>query len=161
MAKTFLEAVNELVATWKFAPQGPDRGVLAVKLAQWCEGQIERAEWLIGRSDEFDEYPGPATLRQMVRDKFSPAGTLAPFFAVPAMPAKFKCQRCDDRGIVLAGDRWEWCTCEEADTIKREIPNWLEISNKFLPTPAIEIKKRQRSIEAAEKLKAIYGEEKD
>lgn len=79
MAKTFREIADELCATWKHAPTGNDRGVLAVKLAEWCRDKTERAEWLLTAVDEFDEYPGPATLRKLIKDKFEPAGPLAPY----------------------------------------------------------------------------------
>ena len=79
MARTFIEITDALVGTWKFGPQGKDRGTLALKLAEWCRDKIERAEWLLTAVDEFDEYPGPATLRKLVKDKFEPAGPLAPY----------------------------------------------------------------------------------
>lgn len=79
MARTFVEITDALVGTWKFAPTGKDRGTLALKLAEWCRDKTERAEWLLTAVDEFDEYPGPATLRKLIKDKFEPSGPLAPY----------------------------------------------------------------------------------
>jgi len=82
MAKTliaqFVEIADQL-SIWKFYPTGKDRGVLAVNLMDWCEGRIERARWLLGQVDLFDEYPGPLTLSQMIRDHFKPTGPLAKY----------------------------------------------------------------------------------
>jgi len=82
MAKTlnaqFREIADQL-AIWKHYPTGKDRDDLAINLMDWCEGRIERGKWLVGQVDLFNEYPGPATLCAMIRDRFKPTGPLAKY----------------------------------------------------------------------------------
>lgn len=77
MESKFLQIVDRL-AVWKFFPSGRrDRKILAAKLAEWCGGELEKAQWLLCLVDEFDEYPGPSTIRRLIKAKFQLDGRRA------------------------------------------------------------------------------------
>lgn len=133
----FAKIVDQLVI-WKDMPRGKDRGVLVRALYDWCDGHIERAQWLLKQRDDFAAYPGPSVLKQMIKNQFEPAGPYAPYqlekrpgdYGLPplnhfpepnrktpdpearnpvVLPA-CKCKSCSDSGMVLSTGLY--CTCE-------------------------------------------------
>lgn len=156
MSPEFLQIVDEL-AIWKFFPSGKERGTLAIKLAEWCDGKVERARWLLTRVDDFDEYPGPATLRAMVKDKFQPSGALAPYSQEPIVLPPIECQKCSDTGTVLVDGRHAWCDCKRAAQMKLETPNWVDVSNWCIPRSDSRIREEMRAAEVRRKLQHLEG----
>lgn len=153
----FMSAVQAL-STWKFFPQGAALGILAADLAIWCEGHVDRAWWFVGQKDQFDEYPGPKTIKGMIKDRFQPAGAIATYKStVPAVLPAARCQTCRDTGVTLSGGRTHWCTCAIAIQMQQESPKWVEFCNQFRHTPPSKLKAAHRAEETHRKLGAIMG----
>jgi hypothetical protein len=129
---TFMELVDQL-SVWKFFPEGATRGHLAKKIADWCGGRIERGKYLLTKIDDFDEYPGPMTIRQLLVDRFEPTGPLARYEIPPAEAvgprAPAACRRCEDAGTVITDGVSAWCDCEVARRLKADCPSWLAVLN--------------------------------
>jgi|SRR5579872_1473961 len=145
MEKTFVQVVDQL-AIWKHFPTGKERGILAAKLAEWCEDRIERAEWLASHVDDFDEYPGPATLRKMICDQFRPSGPLKP--AAAYMASVPDCGQCGDLGTYYdsAQGKNVWCSCSQAQRIKADMPAWIDVVNQTrMPGTGTEKRKREEN----------------
>ncbi len=154
----FLQVVDQL-AIWKFLPAGRDRAVLSMKLEEWCDGKLDRAKWLTTQVDLFDEYPGPATLRKMIKDKFQPAGALATFESSGAPPQPV-CTKCTGSGVVrMSDDAYGWCSCEIALQLQIDNPGWLDLTNSFRPSPESELRANIRAAAVARKLSELYGED--
>lgn len=161
--RTFRQITDELVATWRFSPQGNDRGILSAKIAEWCRERIERGEWLLSVVDDFDEYPGAATLRKLIKDKFEPAGPLAPYHldtssrgVEPEVLPPVECQVCCDSGTLMEGRTWRWCTCPGALRLRDELPNWLDTLNRT-NKPGSRLREEQRAQETHQKLAHLMG----
>lgn len=125
------QAIADELAIWKKLPSGKDRGTLAMRLAEWCQGHIERGHWLVAQADQFNEYPGPAAIREMISNKFSPAGPMATYAG--SAPVAAACGACGDTGMVWQLERrsYRWCTCAVALEMQVATPDWLTFSNSF------------------------------
>lgn len=157
MNPEFLQIVDQL-AIWKFFPAGKERGTLAVKLADWCRGDIKRARWLLEQADQFDEYPGPATLSQMIKNKFEPSGALALYsLGDRVFEGPPDCKACRDTGTVEHAGKYSWCDCKAAAELRAEVPDWIEFSNRHRGTRESRIAEELRAAETRRKLERIEG----
>lgn len=164
MPKTFLQITNEL-AIWKFFPAGNDRAALALKIAEWCRDKPERGEYLLTKVDDFDEYPGPATIRKLVKDKFEPAGALSPYQLDrrcddvglnPEVLPPVKCNECRDTGNIHNGKVWDWCDCPAGIELKADNPDWINVANGYRQ-PGQALREAVRAKATHEKLEQLMG----
>jgi len=89
----FFEATKLLAGVWKRFPA--DRQAFCDALRDVCKGHSERAEWLIQNRNDFDEYPGMATITRILLDRFEP---VEPISAAPQ--ASNVCPKCSGCGWI-------------------------------------------------------------
>jgi len=159
--KESLQIIDE-ISILKFFPGSPvARATLAQKLIEWCDGDLKRAVWLSEKGIAgMDEYPGPSTLRQLIRDKFNPSGCLAPYSLERPMPEvlpPLDCEKCSDTGSRMVDGRHVWCNCRAAEQLRAEIPNWIEISNRYRGTRSSRLVEEIRAAEVQKKLAHLDG----
>ena len=88
--------VTGLLSSWRKFPS--DRKAFTIALSEWCQNDPKRAEWLLTQRDQFDEYPGPATLRQMIAEHFNPTGPNANYENRPLPSHSHVCLKCGGCG---------------------------------------------------------------
>lgn len=65
--KEAMHVIQELSMLKKFPVAPAAQAALAERLMQWCEGDMERARWLVDVGIQgLDEYPGPESLRKII-----------------------------------------------------------------------------------------------
>jgi hypothetical protein len=41
------------------------------------------------------------------------------------------CQNCNDTGVTKSAEGYTWCICDQAMALQKELPDWLQVLNRF------------------------------
>ena len=141
----------------KFSPHPEALSALADYLSGMIHGQEwggrwwtahEQAEWLIEKIlSTWRFWSGPAPMRELYTSRFRVSDELLREEACQAETAAtdataVACGICRDSGTVQHDGRFEWCACGQGQSLREQLPNWLDVLNRpaVHPLPADRIR---------------------